>query len=91
MTDDPKPDVKEMVATPSTHFDTPADVVETDELSRKEKAKALDNWEADARRLSVATEEGMTGGEPSRVTEVADAKADLGVKSLKSRSPAKAG
>ena len=91
MSDHPKSDVKDMVRKPSTHFDSPAEVVETRALSRNEKAKALDNWEEDSRRLAVATEEGMTGGEPSRVTEVADAKADLGVKSSKSRSPTKAG
>ena len=91
MSDHSKPDAKDMVRKPSTHFDTPAEVVETRELSRNEKAKALDNWEEDSRRLAVATEEGMTGGEPSRVTEVADAKAELGVKSRKSRSPTKAG
>ena len=91
MSDHPKSDVKDMVGKPSTHFDTPAEVVETDDLTRTQKAKALDNWEEDSRRLAVATEEGMTGGEPSRVTEVADAKADLGVKSSKSRSPTKAG
>jgi hypothetical protein len=72
-------DKKEAVVNPSKEFDKPKDVVESDELSRNEKKKALEQWEIDARLMQVASEEGMTGGEPSRLGEVKKAQKDLGV------------
>jgi hypothetical protein len=68
------------------------DVVAASDLSHDDKGRILDAWEEDARRLSVATEEGMDGGEPSRMTDVADAKAALGLPNDERRSaPTKAG
>lgn len=62
---------------PARCFATPHEVVVNDELTPKQKEKALSNWEEDARRLSVAEEEGMTGGEKSRLDEVKEAQGEL--------------
>src|SRR4029079_16405588 len=72
-------DKKEALVNPSKEFDKPKDVVESRELSRDEKKKALEQWEIDARLTQVASEEGMTGGEPNRLGEVKKAQRDLGV------------
>ena len=63
----------------SKEFDKPKDVVESSELSRDEKKKALEQWEIDARLMQVASEEGMTGGEPNRLGDVKKAQKDLGI------------
>ena len=68
--------LKELVASPTSHFEKPADILANPDLTDVQKKKILDAWEEDARRLSVATEEGMSGGEPSRTAEVAEAKAE---------------
>ena len=72
-------DKKEALVNPSKEFDKPKDVVESSELSRDEKKKALEQWEIDARLMQVASEEGMTGGEPNRLGDVKKAQKDLGV------------
>jgi len=46
-------------------------------LSKEQKKDALDILEQDARQLSVASAEGMTGGEPTGLHEVLDAKDSL--------------
>jgi hypothetical protein len=46
-------------------------------LSKEQKKDALDVLEQDARQLSVASAEGMTGGEPTGLHEVLDAKDSL--------------
>jgi len=68
---------KEVIEVPFEHFSHPMDIVESDILSKDEKIEALNAWEEDARRLSVATAEGMSGGEPSRMIDVAEAKTAL--------------
>jgi hypothetical protein len=82
---------KHKIKNPTAHFSDAMDVAKSGDLTKQEKAKTLENWEADARRLAVATEEGMTGGEPSHVTDVAEAQASLGLKGKKSKSPTKSG
>ncbi|MBX3503436.1 MAG: hypothetical protein KF889_28660 [Alphaproteobacteria bacterium] len=72
-------DKKEALVNPSQEFDKPKDVVESRELSRDEKRKALEQWEIDARLMQVASEEGMTGGEPNRLDDVKKAQKDLGL------------
>ncbi len=92
MSNDVKPTTKELVENPVTHFDHPMDVTESPKLTDKQKKAALDRWEEDARRLAVATEEGMTGGEPSRMVDVTEAKTALGVEETERRpSPTKTG
>ena len=68
---------KDIVKVPFEHFSHPMDIVESEDLTKDEKLEALNTWEEDARRLSVATAEGMGGGEPSRMIDVSEAKAAL--------------
>ena len=81
-----KPDDK--ADNPEAHYRRPADIAADNKLSPKEKSKALDTWEQDARQLLTASNEGMTGGaeglEPRdhhRLGEVVRAKAEIGEKS----------
>jgi len=56
----------------------PAEVVRSSALSRSQKPKILQQWELDARQLSVAEEENMAGGEESMVGRVSRAILALG-------------
>lgn len=80
-------DVTEIIENPAAHFEAPADVVEHPALSEEEKRKALDTWEEDARLLSVATQEGMSGGTPSKLAEVAEAKSELNAERAQNNKP----
>jgi hypothetical protein len=83
---------KQKVEDPVGNFASPADVVKDETLTTKQKHDALTEWEQDAVRLSVATEEGMSGGEPSRLDEVKDAQSELPGEAVKRpSSPTKAG
>ena len=73
------PNVKEILANPSKVFSHPSQVVSTPDLSYGDKVKALKQWEVDARLLQVASEEGMSGGEPNLLADVKQAQDDLGV------------
>lgn len=66
---------------PTKIYARPEEVVNDPRLSFEEKVAVLDSWAHLAGALAVATEEGMTGGEPSRLTEVAEARARLGAAS----------
>jgi hypothetical protein len=55
---------------PAAVFSLPNDVVKSDDLTADQKMEVLKRWETDALLLSVATEENMGGGEPSRIEEV---------------------
>jgi hypothetical protein len=57
--------------------DQPHKVVADPKLSPGKKEKILDNMEQDARQFDTATAEGMTGGEPSNLHQVLDAKEKL--------------
>ncbi len=52
-----------MVENPTAHFHSPAAVVTAPDLSDTQKKRVLDAWDEDSRRLTVATEEGMSAGE----------------------------
>jgi hypothetical protein len=92
MTDDPKkidPAAPETFAeeakiSPTTVFDEPNDVVVDDDLTKKEKIAVLKQWEADAKALQRATDEGMSGGSRPGLEEVKRAQTEL-----ESRKPAK--
>jgi hypothetical protein len=45
---------------PAAVFNKPDDIVKNRELTAREKKKALQEWELDARLTAVAAEEGMT-------------------------------
>ena len=73
------PKVNDMLVNPSREFSHPSQVLTSKDLSRIEKAKVLKQWELDARLLQVASEEGMTGGEPNMLADVKKAQEELGV------------
>lgn len=58
---------------PAAIFKLPKDVVRSDDLTTEQKLEVLKRWETDALLLSVASEENMDGGEPSRIEEVRQA------------------
>jgi hypothetical protein len=68
---------EEKLEKPHAHFGAPRDVVADPALSKEEKVEALETLEQDARLLATAAQEGMTGGEESRLPEVLDAKKAL--------------
>ena len=70
------------VQKPSTYFDEPQEVVVDSELSKSQKAKALDTLEQDARQLAEASSEGMGGGESNKLHEVLIAKDTLASQSV---------
>jgi hypothetical protein len=55
---------------PKSAFAEPNDVVLHPELSWEMKLTILREWEQDARRLSIAESEGMSGGEDSMLGRV---------------------
>jgi hypothetical protein len=85
------PKLDDIIKDPAGHFDAPDAVLTAEGLSTKAKKRVLDAWEEDARRLSVATEEGMGGGEPSLLADVAEAKAELGIDDHRKPAPTKSG
>ncbi len=71
---------------PIRHYKEPKEVLTDKGLSEEAKKKALDNWEVDAQALQRATDEGMYGGERSKLLDVVDAKMRLGVKTKSRRA-----
>ena len=80
--DNATPSAETKVDNPTAHYDHPIEVVHDDELSVEQKKEALDKLELDAKLLARADDEGMGGGEPSRLIEVVEAKKELGVETL---------
>jgi len=67
---------------PKTCFDEPQDLLNDDSLSKEQKIKLLQQWEYDARQLSVAEEENMpsqTGEESNMLNRIQRALRELGV------------
>lgn len=58
-------------------FEDPAEVLAQRGLSTNEKKRIFDCWAADARALSVADDEGLSGGAPNRLADVMEAKAEM--------------
>ena len=63
---------------PQAKFGTPESVLGREDLSAPQKRQLLEQWEADARRLSESAEEGMTGGESAPLDRISDALRSLG-------------
>lgn len=82
---------QQAIQDPTKVYAMPSEVVNDPRLSYDEKVAVLEAWARLAGELAVATEEGMGGGEPSRVTEVAEARARLGAVSTEEKvsSPTK--
>jgi hypothetical protein len=69
----PDIDLAAALMDPAAHFTAPADVLGDDRLTHELKLEILCRWLYDATELSVAEEEGMGGGEPSRLATVLEA------------------
>lgn len=76
-------DRKKALSTPGSVFRHPADVVDSRDFDKDEKAAILRQWELDARLLQVASEEGMSKGERSLLADVKKAQERLHVPALK--------
>jgi len=76
---------------PASVFGKPEDIVKNRELTAREKKKALQEWELDARLTAVAAEEGMTKDDDkaidkskkSPLPEIKKAQEDMGIKPAK--------
>jgi hypothetical protein len=79
------------IENPSSRYASPAELVNDSTLTLEEKREALKIWEENARELAVAEEEGMSGGEPSRLAEIADAQSKLPSRGERKPSPTKSG
>jgi hypothetical protein len=64
------PDTEEAKANPSREYDHPADVAKDDTLEPAARLVILKRWEQEARDLQRASDENMTGGEPSLLPDV---------------------
>jgi len=86
-----KLDLQTMLRDPARVFRSPRDVLTFPDLGPDERRAILEQWEQDARGLSVAEEEGMEGGEESLLSRVRQAIAELGQESSTSSSGTKHG
>jgi hypothetical protein len=62
---------------PARFYRLPSDVNRDRRLSDEERLEILEAWERDARALSVASDEAMTGGEPSCLDQVVLARMEV--------------
>ncbi len=69
--------LEDIKADPSRFYPAPTDVVRDRRFSDTERLEILEAWERDARALAVADEEGMSGGEPSRLKTVVKARIEI--------------
>ena len=72
-----KVDLPAILRDPAGVFKSPREVLDDPSLTRADRLAILAQWERDARGLSVAEEEGMTGGEESLLARVRAAIAQL--------------
>ena len=66
-------DIEQALASPTSVFNAPSEVVDAAALSTAQKIEILKRWELDARDLQRATEENMSGGERPQLDEVNEA------------------
>ena len=69
--------IQDIMVNPGRFYRAPSDVGRDRRFNDAERLLILDAWERDARALSVAEDEGMTGGERTRLREVAEARAEI--------------
>lgn len=62
---------------PTRFFESPAHVLLDATLTHEQKSTVLESWRLDAERMAESTNEGMGGGEQSRLREVAMAQQQL--------------
>ena len=69
--------LEDIKADPTRFYHAPSDVVRDRRFSDQERLEILQAWERDARALAVAADEGMNGGEPSRLKTVVKARMEV--------------
>lgn len=69
--------LEDIKADPPRFFRAPNDVIRDRRFTDAERLEILQSWERDARALSVADDEGMNGGEPSRLKTVVAARMEI--------------
>lgn len=74
---------------PTDYFDTPDELVSSDDLTLSEKIKILRKWEEDAHQMAVASEEGMNDGEPSMLHSIKMRLSELNARTDDSLAPTK--
>ncbi len=55
--------VNDKIEHPESHYRTPDDLINDQDISFEQKIKALDIWRQDARQMLTASGEGMPGNE----------------------------
>jgi hypothetical protein len=63
-------DTEQAEANPSKQYNGPMDVVMDNDVAPSERLAILKRWEQEARDLQRASDENMSGGEPSLLPEV---------------------
>jgi len=66
----PTVDLEQARRDPGAVFPSPEALRDHPQLTREQKIELLRRWAYDASELAVAEEEGMTDGEPSRLSEI---------------------
>ena len=67
-------DIAAALRDPGRYFAEPREILGAFGLDRETKLRLLDEWERDARSLSVAEEEGLSDGEPSMLSRIRQAR-----------------
>lgn len=70
--------IEKALVSPDRVFQTPGEVQNHAGLTRELKLRILRQWEIDDRALQRATDENMSGGQPSRLEEIREAIRHLG-------------
>ena len=65
--------LREAKQNPAAMFNKPQDVLSANDLSTDEKRAILEQWKQDSMQLQQASDENMTGGEPSQIEDVVEA------------------
>jgi hypothetical protein len=69
--------LEDIKADPARFYHAPSDVMRDRRFSDPERLEILQAWEQDALARSVADDERMTGGEPSRLKTVVKARIEV--------------
>jgi hypothetical protein len=69
----PSVDMDAALQDPAACFSQPQDILTDPSLSRAQRVRLLQRWEEDAKRLDIATNEGMAGDEESMLQRVKQA------------------
>lgn len=70
-------DYENALIDPTLVYERPSEVLKDKRWSNEQKLTILRHWEADAREMEVAEEEGMIGGDPDQLYEILEAIATI--------------